>query len=35
MRVGVLHGGVEHISQEAIPPWRRLKIVTQGEGDAQ
>lgn len=29
MRVGVLYGGVEHISEEAIPPWRRLEIVAQ------
>ncbi|THH18021.1 hypothetical protein EW146_g2886 [Bondarzewia mesenterica] len=27
MRVGVLLGGQEHISEAAIPPWRRLEIV--------
>lgn len=29
MRVGVLLGGQEHISEDAIPPWRRLEIITQ------
>ncbi|TFY65973.1 hypothetical protein EVG20_g5120 [Dentipellis fragilis] len=36
MRVGVLRGGVEHVSEAAIPPWMRLQIIDRtaslGEG---
>ncbi|KAI0069240.1 delta 9-fatty acid desaturase protein [Artomyces pyxidatus] len=32
LRVGVLHGGLEHISDVAAnPPWRRLEIIDHGE----
>ncbi|THH13331.1 hypothetical protein EW146_g6874 [Bondarzewia mesenterica] len=36
MRVGILHGGMEHVSASTIPPWRRLEVTcregTQCEG---
>ncbi|GJE84774.1 delta 9-fatty acid desaturase protein [Phanerochaete sordida] len=28
MRVGALHGGLEQVSEQAIPPWQRLQIVS-------
>ncbi|KAK7696573.1 hypothetical protein QCA50_001231 [Cerrena zonata] len=31
LRVGVLHGGLEHIDEVAIPPWQRLQIVRWAE----
>lgn len=34
MRVGALHGGLEQISERAIPPWRRLQIVSVEKGIA-
>ena len=29
MRVGALHGGLEHVDQNAIPPAQKLRITEQ------
>ena len=33
MRVGVLHGGAEHATEQSIPPSQRLRVVRAGESD--
>ena len=31
MRVGVLHGGVEHVVEQAVPPGQKLHIIHASE----
>lgn len=32
MRVGALHGGLEHVNEDAVPPCQKLQIVAWKEG---